>query len=86
MASEWVARSVSTSLLVRPDDLMNLHPGKVRLRAQVGIADDVEVGEAGEAERLADAATSGGFEVDEGIGGIAWVAMKLKAEEERSHQ
>ena len=65
---------------------MDLDAGDVGRGAEVGIADDVEVGEAGEPERLADAAASGGLDVEDGIGVVPGVAVDLRPEEERSQQ
>ncbi len=45
--------------------LVNLDAREIGLGSEVGIADDIEIGETGEAKRLADAAAAGGFEVDD---------------------
>ena len=50
---------------VRPNDLMNLVAGDIGSLAQVWIAHHVEIGEAGQTERLAQAAALGGFEIED---------------------
>ena len=59
---------------------------EVGFGAEVGVADNVEVGEAGEAEGLAQAATAGAFEIDDEVGVVAGVAVRLVAEEEGSDE
>lgn len=73
-------------LAAEADNLMNLVPGKIRFGAESGVADDVEVGEAGEAEGLRDAASAGDFDVEDGVGGEAGTAVELIAEVERSEE
>jgi len=73
-------------LVGEAEGLVNLNAGDVGLRAEVWVADDVEVGEAGETERLADAAAAGGFNVQDGVGVVPGVAVDLRSEEERSEQ
>ena len=58
-------------LVGEADGLVELDAGDVGLGAEVGVADDVEVGEAGEAERLRDAAAAGGLDVEDEVGGGA---------------
>ena len=53
------------------DDLVNLVAGQVRRRAQVGIAHHVEVGEAGQPKRLAQAAAAGALNVENQVGVVA---------------
>ncbi len=65
-----------------PEDLVQLDTGDVRLGAEVGVAHDVEVGEAGEAESLGDATTTGGLDIKKEVSGIAGMRVQLKAGEE----
>ena len=51
--------------------LMNLAASKVGLDAQIGVANDVEVGFAGQPQRLGDAATACVFKVDDQVGVVA---------------
>ena len=67
---EWRAVAVD-QLVGEADGLVDLHAGDVGRGAEIGIADDVEIGEAGEAEGLADAAAAGGFDVEDGVGVVA---------------
>ncbi len=64
------------------DDLVELVAGHVGDGAKRGVADDVEVGEAGEAEGFGDAAAAGGFFVEDGVEGVAGIFDDLVAEEE----
>ncbi len=59
---------------------------QVGFRAKVRIADYIEIREAGEAKGLTDAAAACRFEVDDGVGGVARMMMKLQAKKERPHQ
>jgi len=62
---EW--RALGFDELVRQaDSLVDLDTGDVGRRAEVGITDDVEIGEAGETERLADTASASRFDVQDG--------------------
>src|SRR5208282_1881086 len=47
--------------------------------AEAGVADDVEVGKAGEAEGFGDAASSGGFDIEDAVGLEAGRLYKLEA-------
>jgi len=50
---------------------MNLIAGRVRHSAEVGVAHDIEIGETGQAERLAKPAAFRGFKVKDQIGVVA---------------
>ena len=65
---------------------MELHAGDVGHGAELGVADDVEVGEAGEAEGFGDAAAAGGFVVEDGVGVVARSCDELEAEVEGADQ
>ena len=53
------------------DDLVEFVAGEVGFGAEAGIADDVQIGESGEAEGFGDAASPGGFDVEEAVGLVA---------------
>src|SRR5439155_3344965 len=73
-------------LVGEADGLMNLGAGHVRYRAQVGVADHVQIGESGETERLTQAPAAGRFKVEERVGFSLWVAAQLRGEIERAEQ
>ncbi len=65
-------------LVSEADGLVKLGAGHIRHWAQVGIANHVKIGEAGETERLAEAAAAGRFKVEEGVGLGFGVAPHLR--------
>ena len=69
-----------------PEDLMELDLGDVGRGAEVGVADDIEVGEAGETECLGDAASTGGLDVEDDVGGGARAGTELVAEVEGAEE
>ena len=73
-------------LVGEADGLVELDAGDVGLGAEVGVADDVEVGEAGEAEGLRDAAAAGGLDVEDEVGGGAGSFAELRAEVEGAEE
>ena len=67
-------------LAAEAEGLVKLDAGDVGGGAEVGVADDVEVGEAGEAEGLGDAAAAGGLDVEDEVGVGARGVEDLRAE------
>ena len=62
------------------DGLAELDAGEIGFGAEVGVADDIEVSEAGDAEGFREAAATGGLEVEEEISLGARIAAQLHAE------
>src|SRR6185437_13879509 len=65
---------------------MHLHAGEVRRGPEGRVTDDIEVGEAGEAEGLRDAAAAGGFFVIDEIEMAGRILQQLIAEEKRADE
>ena len=68
------------------DDLMKLDAGEIRDGAEGGVANDVKIGEAGEAEGFRQASAAGGLLVVEDVRGVAGVGVEFVAEEERAEE
>ena len=64
-------RILGDGLIGKADDLVNLVTGGIRIDAEIGVADHVEVGLAGQPQRLAQAASQGGFEIEDQVGVVA---------------
>ena len=86
VASENGVRRDGDLLGGEADGLVELDAGDVGLGAEVGVADDVEVGEAAEAEGLRDAAAAGGLDIEDGVGvgpgGVEELVAKVESAEE----
>ena len=68
------------------DNLMEFDPGDIGDGAEAWVAHNVEVGEAGQAERLGETTAAGGLEVEEEVGGVVGVAVEFQAGEEGTQQ
>ena len=64
-------RILGADLIGKADDLVNLVTGGIRIDAEIGVADHVDVGLAGQPQRLAQAASQGGFEIEDKVGVVA---------------
>ena len=62
------------------DGLVDSSAGEIGRRAEIGIADHIEIGESSETQGFAKAAAAGAFEVDQQVGVVAQVVVRLVAE------
>src|SRR5271155_2084984 len=65
-------------LVGQPDRLMNLSTRQVRRGAEIRITDDIEICESREAKGLAEAASTSAFSIDNEVGVVAQISMRLE--------